>query len=104
MGARHCAGGTTPLSVSITAGVRVTLHLEPQLLCRVCDISCCDVNAGASHRVTPSRRPARMGSWRGFQLLFPQGGGSLWAQNRAQDSSPPPGLSPLLSVPSKPKL
>lgn len=57
------------------------------------------------HTGLPLRaRPAHMGSWRGFQLLFPQGGGSLWAQNRAQDSSPPPGLSPLLSIPSKPKL
>lgn len=50
MGAWALCGRATPLSVSITAGVRVTLHLGPQLLCGVCDISCCDGNGGASLR------------------------------------------------------
>lgn len=46
-------GRATPLSVSIAGGVRVTLHLGPQLLCGVCDISCCDGNGWASRRRHP---------------------------------------------------
>ena len=52
----------------------------------------------------PLHWPAHISSWGGSQLLFPQGGGSLWGQNPTQDNSPPPSLNPLLSVPSKPKL
>lgn len=38
----------------------------------------------------PLHWPAHISSWGGSQLLFPQGGGSLWAQNPTQDNSPLP--------------
>lgn len=41
-------GRAAPLSVSIAEGARVTLHLGPQLLCGVCDISPCDGNRQGS--------------------------------------------------------
>lgn len=40
---------SSPSICFIAVGVRVTLHLGPQLLCGVCDISPCDDNGWGSH-------------------------------------------------------
>lgn len=92
-------GRATPLSVSITGGVRVTLHLGPQLLCGVCDISCCNGNGGPSLTGGTLHWPAHISSQREVELLFPQGGGRMWAQNWTHDNKqPPPSLKPPLST------